>query len=178
MKMISLLKKSVLAAVLAGFCHSALAELHIIIPGGPGGGWDTTARSVGEALMKSGLESRTSFQNMSGGGGGRAIAYMIEIGNKKNDILMVNSTPIVIRALSGAIPFSHRDLTPVANLIADYGAFVVRNDSPLRRNVTIEDVGNVAAFMLSDLAGGVTSEITYVDGGFSHVMGGLGDLSE
>ena len=71
MKMISLLKKSVLAAVLAGFCHSALAELHIIIPGGPGGGWDTTARSVGEALMKSGLESRTSFQNMSGGGGGR-----------------------------------------------------------------------------------------------------------
>ena len=124
MKMISLLKKSVLAAVLAGFCHSALAELHIIIPGGPGGGWDTTARSVGEALMKSGLESRTSFQNMSGGGGGRAIAYMIEIGNKKNDILMVNSTPIVIRALSGAIPFSHRDLTPVANLIADYGAFV------------------------------------------------------
>lgn len=131
MNIINLLKKSALAAVLAGFCHSALAELHIIIPGGPGGGWDTTARSVGEALMKSGLESRTSFQNMSGGGGGRAIAYMIEIGNKKNDILMVNSTPIVIRALSGAIPFSHRDLTPVANLIADYGAFVVRNDSPL-----------------------------------------------
>lgn len=115
MKMIRLLKKSVLATVLAGFCLSALAELHIIIPGGPGGGWDTTARSVGEALMKSSLESRTSFQNMSGGGGGRAIAYMIEIGNKKNDILMVNSPPIVIRALSGAIPFSHRDLTPVAD---------------------------------------------------------------
>ena len=39
--------------------------------------------------------------------------------------------------------------------------------SPIRRNVTIEDVGNVAAFLLSDLAGGVTAEITYVDGGFS-----------
>jgi enoyl-[acyl-carrier protein] reductase I len=39
--------------------------------------------------------------------------------------------------------------------------------SPLGRNVTIEDVGNVAAFLLSDLAAGVTSEITYVDGGFS-----------
>ena len=37
----------------------------------------------------------------------------------------------------------------------------------MRRNVTIEDVGNVAAFLLSDLAGGVTAEITYVDGGFS-----------
>ena len=45
--------------------------------------------------------------------------------------------------------------------------------APLRRNVTIDDVGNVAAFLLSDLAAGVTSEITYVDGGFSHVMGGL-----
>jgi enoyl-[acyl-carrier protein] reductase I len=42
--------------------------------------------------------------------------------------------------------------------------------------VTVEDVGNVAAFMLSNLAAGVTAEITYVDGGFSHVMGGLGDL--
>jgi enoyl-[acyl-carrier protein] reductase I len=39
--------------------------------------------------------------------------------------------------------------------------------SPLGRNVSIDDVGNVAAFLLSDLAGGVTAEITYVDGGFS-----------
>lgn len=39
--------------------------------------------------------------------------------------------------------------------------------SPLGRNVTIEDVGNAAAFLLSDLAAGITSEITYVDGGFS-----------
>ena len=52
---------------------------------------------------------------------------------------------------------------------------VVEKNAPLRRNVTIDDVGNVAAFLLSDLAAGVTSEITYVDGGFSHAMGG-GDL--
>jgi enoyl-[acyl-carrier protein] reductase I len=45
--------------------------------------------------------------------------------------------------------------------------------SPIRRNVTIDDVGNVAAFLLSDLAGGVSAEITYVDGGFSHVVGGI-----
>jgi enoyl-[acyl-carrier protein] reductase I len=53
---------------------------------------------------------------------------------------------------------------------------VVESTAPLRRNVTIDDVGNVAAFLLSDLAAGVTSEITYVDGGFSHAMGG-GNLS-
>ena len=53
---------------------------------------------------------------------------------------------------------------------------VVEQNAPLRRNVTIEDVGNVAAFLLSDLAAGVTSEILYVDGGFSHAMAGaLGD---
>jgi len=50
---------------------------------------------------------------------------------------------------------------------------VVAEVSPIRRNVTIEDVGNVAAFLLSDLAGGVSAEITYVDGGFSHVVGGI-----
>ena len=50
---------------------------------------------------------------------------------------------------------------------------VVERHAPLRRNVTIDDVGNVAAFLLSDLAAGVTSEITHVDAGFSHAMSGV-----
>ena len=60
--------------------------------------------------------------------------------------------------------------TLAASGIKDFGKLlsVVANAAPLRRNVTIEDVGNVAAFLLSDLAAGVTAEITYVDGGFSH----------
>jgi len=41
--------------------------------------------------------------------------------------------------------------------------------APLRRNVTIEDVGNTAAFLCSDLAAGITGEITYVDAGFNIV---------
>ena len=48
--------------------------------------------------------------------------------------------------------------------------------SPLRRNVTIEEVGNVAAFLCSDLASGVTGEITYVDGGWNILgMSGMDD---
>jgi enoyl-[acyl-carrier protein] reductase I len=52
---------------------------------------------------------------------------------------------------------------------------VVAETSPIRRNVTIDDVGNVAAFLLSDLAAGVSAEITYVDGGFSQVVGGIAE---
>jgi enoyl-[acyl-carrier protein] reductase I len=52
--------------------------------------------------------------------------------------------------------------------------FVERN-APLRRNVTIDEIGNVAAFYFSDLASAITGEITYVDAGFSTVAAGLAD---
>ncbi len=39
--------------------------------------------------------------------------------------------------------------------------------APMKQNVTIEQVGNAAAFMCSDLASGITGEITYVDGGYN-----------
>ena len=63
--------------------------------------------------------------------------------------------------------------TLAASGIKDFGKLlkVVADASPIRRNVTIEDVGNVAAFLLSDLAAGVTAEIAYVDGGFNKTMG-------
>jgi len=61
--------------------------------------------------------------------------------------------------------------TLAASGIKDFGKLLgtVAAASPIRRNVTIDDVGNVAAFLLSDLAAGVTAEITYVDGGFNKV---------
>jgi len=63
--------------------------------------------------------------------------------------------------------------TLAASGIKDFGKLLAMGAAaaPLRRNVTIEDVGNVAAFMLSDLAAGVTAEITYVDGGFNATAG-------
>jgi enoyl-[acyl-carrier protein] reductase I len=65
--------------------------------------------------------------------------------------------------------------TLAASGIKGFGKILsaVEEAAPLRRNVTIEDVGNVAAFLLSDLARGVTSEITYVDAGYSQVVGGM-----
>jgi enoyl-[acyl-carrier protein] reductase I len=50
----------------------------------------------------------------------------------------------------------------------------VEGQTPLRKNVTTEDVGNAAAFLCSDLAAGITGEILYVDAGYSHVAMNLG----
>lgn len=65
--------------------------------------------------------------------------------------------------------------TLAASGIKDFSVIMkyVETHAPMRRNVTIEQVGNAAAFMLSDLAAGITGEITHVDGGFSSVIPGM-----
>lgn len=138
----SMTRRTLLASILAGCLSAALPftaaqaadmeKVHFLIPGGAGGGWDGTARGTGEALTKSGLVDTASYQNMSGGGGGKAIAHLIETAKQQSDTLLVNSTPIIVRSLTGVFPQSFRDLTPVAATIADYGAFVVRADSELK----------------------------------------------
>jgi enoyl-[acyl-carrier protein] reductase I len=59
--------------------------------------------------------------------------------------------------------------------IAGFGRILkfVEEHAPLRRNVTTEDVGNAAVFLLSDLAAGVTGEVLYVDSGFRNVVAGV-----
>jgi len=118
-----------IAGVATSSVASSVDKVHFLIPGGAGGGWDGTARGVGEALKKSNLVKETSFENMSGGGGGKAIAYIIETAKKQKNTLMVNSTPIVIRSLQGVFPQSFRDLTLVSSVVADYGVLVVKKDS-------------------------------------------------
>jgi enoyl-[acyl-carrier protein] reductase I len=61
--------------------------------------------------------------------------------------------------------------------IGDFGKLLAYNakHAPLKRNVTIEEVGNVAAFLCSDLASGITGEISYVDGGFNTTALGTTD---
>lgn len=132
------LRAASLAAITAGFLAAGpaqaaeISEIHFLIPGGAGGGWDGTARGVGEALTGAGLIDSASFENMSGGGGGKAIAHIIEIADRADGVLKVNSTPIILRSLRGTFPQSFRDLTPIAAVIGDYAAFGVRPDSDWR----------------------------------------------
>lgn len=132
--MFKALKPTLAATIIAAsFSFSAFAaeieKIHFIVPGGAGGGWDMTARGTGDVLQKTNLVENVSYQNLSGGGGGKAIAHLIETAERQTDTLMINSTPIVVRSLSGVFPQSFRDLTPVAATVADYGAFVVAADS-------------------------------------------------
>jgi enoyl-[acyl-carrier protein] reductase I len=83
------------------------------------------------------------------------------LGRKGIRVNAISAGPIKTLAASGI-----KDFSKLLGLVAQ--------SSPLGRNITIDDVGNVAAFMLSDLASGVTAEVTYVDGGFSHAMSGAG----
>ncbi len=67
--------------------------------------------------------------------------------------------------------------TLAASGIGNFGKLLAYNahHAPLRRNVTIEEVGNAAAFLLSDLASGITAEIMYVDGGLNTTALGNAD---
>ena len=144
--------------------HQVVGEIKFLIPGGAGGGWDGTARGTGEALTKSGLVGTASYENMSGGGGGKAIAHIIE--TKDQGTLMVNSTPIVIRSLTKVFPQSFRDLTPIAGTIGDYGAMVVNKDSAIN-----DFAGLVSAYQAdpANVAVGGRS----VAGGMDHLIAAL-----
>jgi len=135
MKKLAKLFAATLASVtisLGSLSAVEINKIHFLIPGGAGGGWDGTARGTGEALTKAGLIGTATYENMSGGGGGKAIGYLIENSMSNHGTLMVNSTPIVIRSLTKVFPQNFRDLTLIAGTIGDYAALVVPANSPYK----------------------------------------------
>ena len=134
-KLVSVLFSVILLFSATAVNSIAMDKIHFVIGGGAGGGWDGTARGTGEALTKSGMLKSASFENMSGGGGGKALAFMINT-QPKNTVL-VQSTPLVLRSItrhkgyvSGSGVLSYKDVTPIAGVIGDYGAIAVAKNSP------------------------------------------------
>lgn len=97
-------------------------------------------------LAKASLESSVRFLAQS-------------LGARGVRVNAISAGPIKTLAASGIKDFG--------KLQAEFAA-----TAPIRRTVTIDDVGNAAAFLMSDLSAGVSAEVMYVDGGFSQVMGG------
>ena len=160
------------AALLLSATNSfAIDKLHFIIGGGAGGGWDGTARGTGEALTKAGFLQSASFENMSGGGGGKALAYLIN--NEPANTVLVQSTPLVLRSITrhkgyvkGTGTLSYKDVMPIAGVIGDYGAIVVANDSPIKNFKDAVDAYNADPSSIK-MAGGS------VRGSMDHLIGAL-----
>lgn len=118
-------------AMPARAAEPVLADLHFLIPAGPGGGLDSTARALGRAVAQADLADTVSFENMTGGGGGRAMGHFIQTAPRQQNTLLVNSSPLLVRSLQGLFPHSWRDLAPVAGVIAEWSVLAVRTDSAL-----------------------------------------------
>ncbi|OZG72420.1 hypothetical protein BTA51_14915 [Hahella sp. CCB-MM4] len=103
--------------------------VNFLIPSGEGGGWDTTAREAGDALLASNLIKKVNYENLVGAGGGRAIIDIVEHPDRHTDTLMVQSTPLLLRRLTGTIKYGFRDITPVSIMITEYQAVAVPFDS-------------------------------------------------
>ncbi|MFU0790233.1 tripartite tricarboxylate transporter substrate binding protein [Virgibacillus proomii] len=103
--------------------------IEFVAPGGAGGGWDTTARMSAKVFKEEGIIKKDiGVINKTGGGGAVGWAYIAEkAGNPHH--LFIASPPLIDVPLNGQSQYDHTDFTPIANVIADYGAFVVRSDA-------------------------------------------------
>ncbi|MDB4140537.1 tripartite tricarboxylate transporter substrate-binding protein [Candidatus Pelagibacter sp.] len=170
-KLVSVLFSAILLFSATTTNSIAMEKIHFVIGGGAGGGWDGTARGTGEALTKSGMLKSASFENMSGGGGGKALAFMINT-QPKNTVL-VQSTPLVLRSITrhegyvtGSGVLSYKDVTPIAGVIGDYGAIAVAKDSPYKNFKDVVDAYKKNPSSIK-MAGGS------VRGSMDHLIGAL-----
>ena len=127
------------------------------------GGRELMRENGGSMLTLTYLGSQRAFPNYNVMGPAKAsleatVRYLAQsLGPEGIRVNAISAGPIRTLAASGISGF--RKLLDHAEHAA-----------PLRRNVTIDDVGNAAAFLCSDLAAGITGEITFVDAGY-HVVG-------
>ena len=149
----------------------AIDKIHFVIGGGAGGGWDGTARGTGEALTKAGFLKSASYENMSGGGGGKALSYIIN--SKPENTVLVQSTPLVLRSITrhkgyvkGSGVLSYKDVKPIAGVIGDYGAIAVAKNSPYKNFKDVVNAYNADPKSIK-MAGGS------VRGSMDHLIGAL-----
>jgi len=169
-------------------------------PGGAGGGWDLTMRTVAKTLTDTKLVKVAMPVENKPGGGGAVFLTSLQSMKKKDNILTVYSPPLLLINLNGTTPFSYKNTTPLARLITDYGAFVVRKDSKyttitqliddLRKNpASVKFGGNSAAgsmdhiqFLVVAKAAGLTNlkNIQFIsfqdNAGAAQLLGGHIDM--
>ena len=127
--MIRLVLTAFLICLVSYLPNSFADRLHLLIPAGPGGGLDSTARALGESLMKLDADKIVSYENRTGGGGGKAMSYFVNSKSDFSNTLLVNSTPLLIRSIQGVFKQTYHDVVPIASLIADPAVIAVKDSA-------------------------------------------------
>jgi putative tricarboxylic transport membrane protein len=115
----------------------AAANIKMMIPANPGGGWDTTGRALGKALQDSGVASSVSYENKGGAAGIIGLAQYANATKGDGNSLMVMGAVMLGGIITGKPPVSLDKVTPIARLTSEYNVFVVPANSPLK---TMKDV--------------------------------------
>ena len=115
----------------------AAANIKMMIPANPGGGWDTTGRALGKALQDSGVASSVAYENKGGAAGIIGLAQYANATKGDGNSLMVMGAVMLGGIITGKPPVSLDKVTPIARLTSEYNVFVVPANSPLK---TMKDV--------------------------------------
>ncbi len=132
--------KSLAALAAAGVLPQtawASANIKMMIPANPGGGWDGTGRALGEALREAGVAGSVNFENKGGAAGAIGLAQFFNSTKGDPDALMVMGAVMLGGIITGKPPVSITQLTPIARLTTEYNVFVLPASSPLK---TMQDV--------------------------------------
>jgi putative tricarboxylic transport membrane protein len=111
---------------------SASANLKMMIPANPGGGWDTTGRALGKALQDAGVASAVTFENKGGAAGAIGLAQFVNASKGDGNALMVMGAVMLGGIITGKPPVSVTAATPIARLTSEYNVFVVPAASPFK----------------------------------------------
>jgi putative tricarboxylic transport membrane protein len=126
-----------LAAIGVSGLAAASANLKMMIPANPGGGWDTTGRALGKALQEAGAAASVQFENKGGAAGALGLAQFVNASKGDGNALMVMGAVMVGGIITGKPPVNLATATPLARLTSEYNVFVLPAESPLK---TMKDV--------------------------------------
>jgi putative tricarboxylic transport membrane protein len=130
-------RRTILALALltaAALPSAALAQpsFKIMAPAAPGGGWDQTARSVGQALMEAGLARSVQVVNVPGAGGTIGIAQFVNGARGDPNQLMASGYVMVGAIITNKAPVTLDQVTPIARLTGEWEAIAVPTGSPIK----------------------------------------------
>jgi putative tricarboxylic transport membrane protein len=110
----------------------SMAQLRLIAPAAPGGGWDQTARVMQQALQREGLARLSPVENIPGAAGTIGLARFIGAERGRGDVLMVSGLIMLGGIVTHQSPVTLRDVVPIARLTGEYEVIAVPAASPLR----------------------------------------------